>query len=390
MLASENTQFFCPVKINAGKKALDHLPFELDSLGAKNPFLITGLEATQRGLVKKVINAFKDSGMSLAVFDETGPVSSLQSVLKAAKLFRNTGCDAVVALGSNPVMSMAKALNILVSQETMELEAYSAGKSFEKPMKPFISVPCFSGDGQENGPHARVGKMTFSSTDLMPNLVIIDPALISSERPLKITTSAMRAMTCAMESYIAHPRNSLTEAFAHVAIQLVFMNLLKAVRREDRKKSQHALLMAETISECAFCNTTPGMAYTLGLEISKHCMVPRGLCMGILLPHVLDYISGADGSLVPDLLLPVGGRDLFAITAERLRSSKAVSMLRDFCYQVYQTGNGEIPGTLEDTGLSKEKLKAIARQVHEDSKGKFTYEGSLIVLEHAWSGSSME
>ena len=292
MSLSENTRFFCPVKINAGKKALDHLPFELDSLGAKNPFLITSVETTQRGLVKKVINAFKDSGMSLAVFDETGPVSSLQSVLQAAKLFENTGCDAVVALGSNPVMNMAKALNILVSQKTVDLEAYSTGKSFEKPMKPFISVPCFSGDGQESGPHARVGKMTFYSLALMPNLVIIDPALISSERPLKLTTSAMRAMTCAMESYIAHPRNSLTEAFAHVAIQLVFLNLLKAVKREDRKKSQHALLMAETISECAFCNATPGMAYTLGLEVSKHCMVPQGLCMGILLPHVLDYVSG--------------------------------------------------------------------------------------------------
>ena len=65
-------------------------------------------------------------------------------------------------------------------------------------------------------------------------------------------------------------------------------------------------------------------------------------------------------------------------------------MLRDFCYQVYQTGNGEIPGTLEDTGLSREKLKAIAQQVQEDSNGKFTYEGSLMVLEHAWSGSPME
>ena len=41
MSNAENTHFFCPVKINAGKKALDHLPFELDSLGAKNPFLIT-------------------------------------------------------------------------------------------------------------------------------------------------------------------------------------------------------------------------------------------------------------------------------------------------------------------------------------------------------------
>ena len=390
MLPFENTHFFSPVKINAGKKALDHLPFELDSLGAKNPFLITGAEAAERGLVKKVINAFKDSGMSLAVFDETGPVSSLQSVLHAAKLFESTGCDAVVALGSNPVMSMAKALNVSVSQKAADMEAYGAGKVFEEPMKPFISIPCFPGDGQESGPYARIGKTTLHSRKLMPDLVIIDPALICFEKPLKIAASAMRAMTCAMESYIGTPGNPLTESFAHVAIQLIFQNLLKALKREDRKKAQYALLMAETISECAFCNATPGMAYTLGLEISRHCMVSRELCMGILLPHALDYVSAAEGSLVSNLLLPLGGRDLFAITSERLRTSKVVSMLRDFCYHVYRTGNGEIPGTLEDTGLAKEKLKEIAQQVHKNSEGKFSHEASLMVLEHAWGGSLME
>ena len=150
----------------------------------------------------------------------------------------------------------------------------------------------------------------------MPDAVVIDSALISTERPLKIATSAMRALTCAMESYIAPPGNPLTESFAHVGIQLIFLNLLKAVKQEDRKKSRHALLMAETISECAFCNATPGMAYTLGLEISKNCMVPRGLCMGIVLPHALDYLSAVEGSRVSELLLPLGGTDLFAITAK--------------------------------------------------------------------------
>ena len=71
--------------------------------------------------------------MPLAVFDETGPVSGLQTVLHAAKLFESTGCDAVVALGSNPVMDMAKALNIAVSQKTVDLEPYSTGSLLKSP-----------------------------------------------------------------------------------------------------------------------------------------------------------------------------------------------------------------------------------------------------------------
>lgn len=390
MYPSENIDFFCPVKINAGKKALDHLPFELDSLGATNPFLITSREATKAGFVKKVINACKDSDMPLAIFDETGPASSLETARHAAELFEGTGCDAVVALGSNPVMDTAKALNILVSQETEDIEIYSTGQPLEKAMKPFVSIPCFPGNGNENGPYAMLENLTFHSSKLMPDLVIVDPAVICSEKPLKVTASAMRAMTCAIESCIGPSKNHLTEAFAHVAIRFVFQNLLNALKKEDWKKARQALLMAETISECAFSNAKPGMAYTLGTEISQHCMVPEGLCMGILLPHVLDYVSATEGSFVSDLLLPLAGRDLFAITAEGLRGPKVVSMLREFYYLVYQAANREIPGTLEDTGLPKEKLKDIAQNVHKNSGGEFSSDGYLMVLEHAWSGSAME
>ncbi len=390
MLPLENSHFFCPVKINAGKKALDHLPFELDSLGAATPFLMTSREAAQKGLVKKVIHAFKGSGMPLAIFEETGPVSTLQTVLTAAKLFKDAGCDAILALGSNPVMDMAKALNLCVSQNTEDLESFRTEKDLDQPMKPFLSIPCFSGDGRESGPHAVVGNKILSSRKLMPDAVALDPALIRLEKPVKFAASAMRAMTCAMESTIENSANPLTEAFAQVAVASIFANLLKAMRKEDWKNARHVLLMAETISECAFCNAAPGLAYTLGMEIGRHCMVPSGLCMGIVLPHVLDYLSASEGDGVSRLLVPLGGRDLYAITAERLRSSRVVSMMRDLCFDVYQAGRGEIPGALEGTGLSREKLKDIAQNVQKESDGKFTPEGSLMILEHAWDGSLME
>ena len=387
MLTSENIDFFCPVKIHAGKKAMDHIPFELDSLGAANPFLITDKEAARTGVVKKVINAFKGSDLPLAVFDETGPVSDPETVKQAANLFKETGCDAVVALGGNPVVDMAKVLNISVSQETEDVEVYSTGKALEKPMKPFISIPCFPGDGNESGPHATVGKWSFHSSKLMPDLVVIDPAVISIETPSKITASAMRAITCASESCIGPSKNHLTEAFAHVAVRSVFLNLLNALRKKDWKKARQELLAAETISECAFINAKPGMAYSLGLEISRHCMVPRGLCMGVLLPHALDYVSATEGSFVSELLFPLAGQDLFAITAKELQASKVVSMLRDFYIDVYLAANRKIPGTLEDTGLPREKLKDIAQSVHKNSDGRFSYDGCLMVLEHTWNGS---
>ena len=69
MLLPENYEFSCPVKVNSGNKALEHLPFELDILNARKPLVITTKDATDRGLVNIIIDAFKGSGVTIGIFD---------------------------------------------------------------------------------------------------------------------------------------------------------------------------------------------------------------------------------------------------------------------------------------------------------------------------------
>ena len=40
-MAKPYYEFFCPVKVIAGNAALEHIPFELATLGAKRPMIIT-------------------------------------------------------------------------------------------------------------------------------------------------------------------------------------------------------------------------------------------------------------------------------------------------------------------------------------------------------------
>ena len=54
-------EFYNPVKIVSGKKALDNLPFELSQLGVSKPLILTDQGVTKAGLVKYVVNAlFKE------------------------------------------------------------------------------------------------------------------------------------------------------------------------------------------------------------------------------------------------------------------------------------------------------------------------------------------
>ena len=65
MQLPDDYEFYCPVKTCSGNKALEHLPFELELLGANKPLVVTHKEVTDDGQIKHIIQAFKGNGFFL-------------------------------------------------------------------------------------------------------------------------------------------------------------------------------------------------------------------------------------------------------------------------------------------------------------------------------------
>ena len=84
-MAKSYYEFFCPVKIVAGHKALEHIPFELSTLQAKRPMIITDKGVRAVGLLEHVTAAFEGAeSQVVAIFDDVPPDSSLHTVRNAA------------------------------------------------------------------------------------------------------------------------------------------------------------------------------------------------------------------------------------------------------------------------------------------------------------------
>ena len=110
-------EFYCPVKILAGLKALEHLPAELAERGCTAPMVLTDKGVRQAGLIDHLELAFEEAGLSAdPVFDDIPPDSSTDVVEQIARLFRERNCDSLIAVGGGSVMDTAKAVNILVSE----------------------------------------------------------------------------------------------------------------------------------------------------------------------------------------------------------------------------------------------------------------------------------
>ena len=143
-------EFFCPVKVIAGHAALEHIPFELSTLGAKRPMIITDKGVRSNNLLAPIETAFESTDTNIGyIFDDVPPDSSLETVQKAAQFYRENNCDAIIAVGGGSVIDTSKATNILVSEGGNDLLKYSGAHNLPKPLKPFFVIPTTSGTGSE-------------------------------------------------------------------------------------------------------------------------------------------------------------------------------------------------------------------------------------------------
>lgn len=394
-MAKPYYEFFCPVKIITGHQALEHLPFELAALSVSRPMLITDKGVRGAGLLSLVEAIFASSHAPITtVFDDVPADSSLATVRQAAASYRTHDCDALIAIGGGSVIDTAKAVNILVSEGGDDLLQYAGAHNLKRALKPLFVVPTTSGTGSEVTMVAIISdleagvKIPFTSHYLLPNAAVLDPRMTLTLPPLTTAATAMDALTHAIEAYTCLAANPLSDAYATAAIQKISRHLLAVLDNPSDAQGRLELAQASTMAGIAFSNSMVGLVHALGHSIGALCHLPHGMCMGILLPYVLEYNESVNGDRIGELLLPLAGPEVYAATPQSRRAGRAVQiilLLRDNLYQRCQ-----LPRTLLETGkVQQEQLEAIADMAINDGSIIFNPKESdraelLAVLQRAW------
>ena len=384
MFLRSNYEFFCRVKTNSGNRALDHLPCELDTLNARKPLVITNKSATERGLTNIIIDAFRDSGITIGIFDGVPPVPDVALIKELYSLYRDRGYDAIIALGGDAVTDTAKVLNIAVSGEPEDLERCAGDDLIEKPLKPFIMIPTLSGSGYETSRYAFFAGRTYASPFLMPDIAVIDPRICIAEDMMTAAASSLVALTHSVEAYVSPGKSPLTDCYAFPAIRFIMENLLNVIKNPRDKKGCLALVNAHSMAGCAFSNIEAGVTHKLGRLIGDASHVPHGICMGILLPHALELQRSGDGGRIGDLLLPLAGFDVYAQTPEEQRARKGISIMGDFLRGLFTASGGAIATSLRDAEISEEIVEDIRKKALGRTSGGADMDNCLKILERAW------
>jgi alcohol dehydrogenase len=387
-------EFFSPVKIISGHKALENLPYELDQMGAHKPILITDQGVTKAGLVQKVVDTFADSEAVIgAIFDQVPQDSSSKVVNEIAGIYRQAGCDSIVAVGGGSVIDTAKGVNIVITERTDDLMKYSGAEMLKKQMQPFIVIPTTAGTGSEvtcvaviSDPDRHL-KMSFTSNFLYPRAAILDPRMTLTLPPMITAATGMDALTHAMEAYISLQKNPLSDSYAMKAIEIIAKNLIAVVKDGNNRDGRLALANASTMAGIAFSNAMVGVVHNLGHATGGVCRVPHGVAMSIFLPFGLEYNQSKVGDQIAELLLPLAGSEVYSATPANQRAAKVIAVINEMKNELYELC--KLPRTLKEAGVAPEKLPDIARTALNDGASTYNveeidYEDALRLLEKAY------
>lgn len=126
--------------------------------------------------------------------------------------------------------------------------------------------------------------------EIIPDVAILDPAIVASMPKSLIANTGMDALTHAVEAYVSTANSPFTDPLAIKAIQMVFEYLEKSYNGDmDAREQMH---YAQCLAGQAFSNALLGivhsMAHKTGAVFSTG-HITHGYANAMYLPYVIQY-----------------------------------------------------------------------------------------------------
>lgn len=289
--------FLAPKTIISGKDALKESEKQLVKLG-KKAFIVTDSTMLKLGNVSLLQNVLDKNDIGYHIFDEVNYEPDDIIVTKAAKVYKETGCDHLIALGGGSPIDTAKAISLLLDNDA-PLNSYM-GKIIDIRRPPLAAIPTTAGTGSEATKFTIINdtankvKMLLTGPCLMPDIAIIDPAF-SMTAPKSVTShTGIDALCHALESYTSRKSQPLSDTFALSAIKRIFNNLEKCYDDGSDVEARIQMSLAALEAGISFNNSSVTIVHGMSRPMGALFHVPHGLSNAMLLRECMNFaVEGA-------------------------------------------------------------------------------------------------
>jgi choline dehydrogenase len=349
-----------PTHIVHGPGSIARLGELVRGLGVERPFLVTDEGVVSAGLVERALESLGDA----FVFDGVRPNPDVELVGEASALYREEGCDGLVALGGGSSMDTAKGVGVEVAHGGSILD-YEYGKTpLTRRIPPLVTVPTTAGTGSEVTlwavitDHARGIKFNVGGTSLIgAHVAVIDPTLMVGLPPAITAATGMDALSHGIECYTCDYHQPFTDAFALAAIEYVGRWLRVAYEDGANLEARTFMAHGATFGGMAYGTESAGAAHAMSQSAGGVHDCPHGALTARVLGPVCEYNAPAAPERYARIAQALG------VDVHGLEPIEAAMAGIEELYSL--TEDVGIP-TMEELGFSEDEIPMLAKIAYED------------------------
>ena len=261
-------------------KTVDSL---LESLRGKKIFLVCGSSFDRLEIAPAI------SGLNPVRFSSFSPNPVYEDVCTGVELFRQTHCDAILAVGGGSAMDVAKCIKLFAPMDPGE---NYLKQPFACSDLPLIAVPTTAGTGSESTRHAVIyyggEKQSVSHPGIVPDAVCLIPSVLEDLPLYQKKCTMLDALGQAIESWWSVSATEESIGYSKVAIDLI-RNNWKAYIHSGKHSDQ--ILLASNYAGRAINITATTAAHAMSYKLTSLYGIPHGHAVGLCLVEVWEEME---------------------------------------------------------------------------------------------------
>ena len=272
-------------------KKLDEVVEVLKKHNKKNILLLSGKRVCKEEFYIYLDNLLKEQ-FNVLNYTDIPSDPDIESIEKAVIKSKEFHVDAIISIGGGSTMDAGKIVAARLTNNKSIRKMRGLLKITKKPVF-MIAVPTTCGTGSECTVASvvtdleRNEKYAINDPKLIPQYAVLDPKTLLTLPKHLIATTALDALTHAIEAYIGKSNINKTRRYAHEAIYLIFDNVEEAYKNHDLE-SLELLQLASYDAGIAFTKAYVGYVHAFSHAISAYYHLPHGYLNGVLLPIILE------------------------------------------------------------------------------------------------------
>ena len=349
-----------PTRMVHGPGAISRLGDLVKELGVEHPMLITDPGVASAGLADRALEHLQN----VTVFDTVRANPDVELVDEAHAVYREEGCDGLVALGGGSSMDTAKGVGIVAAHGGSILDYEYGNAPITRRIPPLVTVPTTSGTGSEVTLWAvildpgRGIKFNVGGTPLIgAYTAVVDPELTLGLPPAFTAGTGMDALAHGVECYTCDYHQPFNDAASLAAIELTANWLRAAYEDGSNLEARTNMAHAATFGGLAYGTESAGAAHAMSQSAGGLHDCPHGALTARVLGPVCEYNVPAAPERYARIAQALGA------DVHGLSPLKAAQAGIEELYRL--TEDVGIP-TLEEFGFSEDEIPMLARIAYED------------------------